>query len=162
MKFIGGIVSTELYQEIIGGYALNPMGFHGVPHWLRVWENTYRLGNAEGVDSDIFPLFSLFHDSCRHNDGFDPDHGKRGAILVRKLHETLFQLPSYDLERLCYACEHHTHQTHHPDPIIGICWDADRLDLPRVGIDPDINYMNSFTAISEVLSGSYKRVLVTE
>lgn len=26
---------------------------------------------------------------------------------------------------------------------IQICWDADRLDLPRVGIIPDVKFLNS-------------------
>jgi uncharacterized protein len=34
------------------------------------------------------------------------------------------------------ACEGHTHERTHPDVTIQTCWDADRLDLGRVGITP--------------------------
>jgi uncharacterized protein len=34
------------------------------------------------------------------------------------------------------ACRGHTHERTHPDVTIQTCWDADRLDLGRVGITP--------------------------
>ena len=34
------------------------------------------------------------------------------------------------------ACQGHTHERTHPDVTIQTCWDADRLDLGRVGITP--------------------------
>ncbi|MEZ6235591.1 MAG: hypothetical protein R3B68_15505 [Phycisphaerales bacterium] len=34
------------------------------------------------------------------------------------------------------ACRDHTHARTHPDPTIATCFDADRLDLARVGTTP--------------------------
>ena len=56
--------------------------------------------------------------------------------------DNYFTLTKKELSQLVYACEWHTHQIHHEDPIIGICWDADRLDLGRVGIKPDPKFLN--------------------
>ena len=39
------------------------------------------------------------------------------------------------------ACAGHTHDRTHPDITIQTCWDADRLDLGRVGITPQPNYL---------------------
>jgi len=40
-----------------------------------------------------------------------------------------------------YACEHHSNQTAKSDNItIQICWDSDRLDIWRLGIEPDPKY----------------------
>ncbi|VGO17069.1 hypothetical protein PDESU_05664 [Pontiella desulfatans] len=150
------IITPELFGRILEGYPLDPLGIHGIYHWLKVAENARHLAKEEGIQSDVFPLFAVFHDSRRLNDGRDPDHGKRGASFARELHGTWFTLPEADLERLCYACEHHTDVVRHKDPVIGICWDADRMDLHRVGIMPDVKYLNSKTAKSEYYGAKFK------
>jgi uncharacterized protein len=48
-----------------------------------------------------------------------------------------FQLSDEDFQLLQYACIWHTEGVHHDDVTIATCWDADRLDLGRVGIVPD-------------------------
>jgi uncharacterized protein len=58
-------------------------------------------------------------------------------------HENLFQITDAQFDLLETACNWHTETTHHQDPTIGACWDADRLDLGRVGIIPDAKYMNT-------------------
>lgn len=40
-----------------------------------------RLAATEGIESDVFELFALFHDSRHLNDERDPEHGARGAAL---------------------------------------------------------------------------------
>jgi uncharacterized protein len=39
------------------------------------------------------------------------------------------------------ACAGHTHERTHPDVTVQTCWDADRLDLGRVGTTPDPNWL---------------------
>ena len=41
------------------------------------------------------------------------------------------------LELLQHACFEHTNGQVSSDPTVGACWDADRLDLPRVGVTPN-------------------------
>lgn len=83
-------------------------------------------------------LFALFHDAMRDNDGDDPGHGERGAALASELRrEGLYDLPEDGAERLREACEGHDAGGTSEDPTIGACWDADRLNLWRVGIEPN-------------------------
>ena len=81
-------------------------------------------------------LFAYFHDACRYNNGHDPAHGSRGADLARALAGTVFELDPAGLALLGEACIGHTRGTSAADGTIATCWDADRLDLARVGITP--------------------------
>lgn len=129
-------VSPEVMRVIVGGYELNPMGIHGLPHWGRVMENGRRLAKAADADPLVVDLFALFHDARRRNESSDPGHGARGAALARELRDALPALADGQLDLLCNACAYHTDGRVDPDPTIGVCWDADRLDLWRVGIPP--------------------------
>ena len=80
-------------------------------------------------------LFALLHDSMRENDGRDPQHGPRAAAFAIELHaEGLLGTTPAQLETLRFACFEHTNGLVTTDPTVGACWDADRLDLPRVWI----------------------------
>lgn len=123
-------------QRVLAEYPLHVDGIHGVVHWARVLENGKRIAQESGADSEVVALFAVLHDSRRWNDGSDPDHGPRAAVLARELNGDVFHLDQAALKRLVVACEGHTHVLTHPDPTIQTCWDADRLDLGRVGITP--------------------------
>lgn len=127
-----------LVQMILEGYALSWHGTHGVGHWGRVLENGQRLADGTGVNPDIVSLFAVFHDARRINEGGDHGHGRRGAELAADLRGTLFELPDDDFLLLRLACEGHTDGGTEAELAVQICWDADRLDLPRVGktVDP--------------------------
>jgi uncharacterized protein len=116
---------------------LGAHSIHGPPHWARVEQFGLRLCETTGADRLVVRLFSIFHDCRRESDGLDPDHGSRGAEQARRLRGTLFELDDERFALLCEACGHHTDGKISTDPTIGTCWDADRLDLPRVGIIPD-------------------------
>jgi uncharacterized protein len=66
-----------------------------------------------------------------------------GVAHARELLGTYFQISETQLEMLEFACTWHTETKHQRDPTIGICWDADRLDLVRVGKIPNPRYMNT-------------------
>ncbi|BCU77864.1 hypothetical protein llg_25790 [Luteolibacter sp. LG18] len=116
---------------------------HGPDHWRRVERNAVLLATRTGADVDVVRLFALFHDSRRENDGHDPEHGARGAAHAAELRGTAYALDDARFELLRLACTGHTDGLHHPDPTIGTCWDADRLDLGRVGMIPDPYYMST-------------------
>jgi uncharacterized protein len=123
--------------------AVGPYSIHGPDHWARVERNGLRLAGRNGADETVVRLFALFHDAERHNDGHDPQHGERAAQLAARLHGELFTIDQASLEILCLACElHHEGQTT-DEVTIGTCWDADRLDLPRVGMIPSPEYMST-------------------
>ncbi len=134
-------LTPALLQAILAQYALRPAGPHGVRHWARVLENGRRLAKSTGANRPVVELFSVFHDACRESDGSDPHHGIRGADLAARLHGECFRLPDEDLELLQVACSYHTQERSHSDVTVRTCWDADRLDLARVGITPRAKYL---------------------
>jgi uncharacterized protein len=126
-----------LVLALAGQFRLLPRSPHGPAHWMRVRRIGLELARHTGANPKVVELFALFHDSCRENDLHDPMHGPRGAVLAELSREMgLFDCTDDELETLQAACYGHTHEASHPDPTIATCWDADRLDLPRVGIDP--------------------------
>jgi uncharacterized protein len=129
--------TAAIVREIVAHYTLPVKGVHGVVHWARVLENGRRLVAATGVKIEIITLFSLFHDSRRENEHDDPGHGLRGANYARSMRGRLIDLSDPDFELLFQACRLHTDGLTDGDLILQACWDADRLDLGRVGISPD-------------------------
>ena len=91
-------------------------------------------------------LFSVFHDACRRNDHHDPRHGPRAGALVQELAPFLTTLDASETSLLVEACTGHTDGRTHDDSTIGACWDADRLDLARVGIRPHVRYLSTEAA----------------
>lgn len=125
---------------------------HGVAHWEGVGQNGRALAaEIDGADAEVVLLFALFHDSMRLNDGYDPDHGRRGSDLARELAD-LIPLGERRLDLLVAACDDHADGLVSPEPTIGACWDADRLDLPRVGIHPDPELLSTGAARARLRS----------
>ncbi len=129
------MIRSEIMAEILSGYTLPLMGTHGLPHWGRVLENGLKLAKQTGADTTVVSLFAVFHDARRLNEGTDPDHGKRGATLARRLRSQL-ELTDRQFATLEHACIQHTDGITEGEPTVQTCWDADRLDLWRVGIRP--------------------------
>ena len=126
-----------LVHRILEDYALPWHGTHGVSHWARVLENGLRLAAGTDAKVEIVQLFAVFHDSQRINEGYDDDHGYRGADLAADLRGDLFDLSDADFDLLYEACAWHTDGETEADITIQVCWDSDRLDLGRVGIIPE-------------------------
>lgn len=129
------IISPALLKLAGQHYQLDLEGVHGLSHWARVYQNGIFLASQEGVNRSVVELFSLFHDSQRISDGTDWDHGRRGAQLVMDLRRNL-PITELETEVLLKACRLHTEAATDSDITIQCCFDADRLDLWRVGIRP--------------------------
>ena len=112
---------------------------HGELHWRTVGANGLWLAEPlDGADTLVIFLFALLHDSMRENDSIDPAHGPRAAAFAGMLHAAeLLPITAAQLDLLQHACFEHTNGFVSTDPTVGACWDADRLDLPRVGIAPN-------------------------
>ncbi len=133
---------------------------HGPPHWRRVKENGLRLARLNGTDAELVILFSLLHDCCREYDGSDIEHGPRAAELMEKFLRTtvLEDLEPERFETLLEAVRDHTSGHRHDDITIGTCWDADRLDIGRVGSRPRRRYLSTPEAKQEkIIRWAYKR-----
>lgn len=129
--------------EAIWAYAIrhltanNANDLHGTVHWRQVERHGRALAAENGANEDIVRLFAIFHDSQRCGDGNDPEHGKRAADYLKTIRGHVFELSDDDFELLLDACEHHTTGRYHDNISVATCWDADRLDLGRVGLRPD-------------------------
>ena len=114
---------------------------HGVWHWDRVYENGMKLLTPE-VNPLVVGLFAYLHDSCRRNDGRDPMHGPRAAKFIDTIRTSqLAGMTDEEIGLLKEACRLHTSAHKTGNPTIDACFDADRLDLWRVGITPDPNHL---------------------
>ena len=135
-------------------------GLHGPAHWRRVERNGLLLAERTGANPTLVRLFALFHDSRREDDGSDHGHGARGAELAAVWRtEGAFGLPDDEFALLRLACVWHTDGLHHDDPTVGTCWDADRLDLGRVGVIPNARFMSTAFGREIAAAGSIQPFL---
>jgi uncharacterized protein len=116
---------------------------HGPAHWKRVERNGLLLATRTGADAMVVRLFALFHDSRRIYEGADDGHGTRGAEFAAELRGSLYDLDDHPFALLQEACTWHTDRDFSDDPTIGTCWEADRLDLGRVGAIPNPKFMST-------------------
>lgn len=135
-------------------------GVHGVSHWSRVWFHGRQLARAEDVDPAILAWFAYLHDSQRHNEHRDPAHGSRAADFALQLKQDhiITELNSADFERLCEAMRLHSDGHSEGDAALRACWDADRLDLGRVGITPDRQYLGTAHACQQAVMDRANRM----
>lgn len=118
---------------------------HGPNHWRRVMGyGTLIASMTKGADVDVVKAFAMLHDCHRVHEHDDPEHGARAAEFANNLYvqrHLRFSLSQINL--LCTACIGHDKGHIAKHPTIGACWDADRLDLPRVGIQPEYALMST-------------------
>ena len=156
------MIRKELVRMIKDQFALDWNGIHGAPHWARVRENGLRLSAMTGAKTDVVELFAFLHDSKRINDVYDPEHGQRSALFARELEGSVFSLEAHDLELLMAACRGHSDGLTVGDITVLTCWDADRLDLGRVGIMPEPSLLCTTAARDPIfLDGAYRRSLAS-
>ncbi len=130
-------ITPELVEYLRSTYLLTWDGVHGWSHWMRVCENGLRIARLNGADQKIVTLFAFTHDMARRNEGTDHEHGARAAHRIcKELQGRFFTLEQKELDLLTQAVKQHTNGFVEADITVQTCWDADRLDLNRVGIKP--------------------------
>jgi uncharacterized protein len=140
------------------GFRLDWRGIHGAPHWARVRVNGLALARTTGAREDVVELFAFLHDSQRFHDGGDRQHGARAAEYAHSINASLLRLDALGLDQLIYACHHHSDGLTEADVTVQTCWDADRLDLARVGIEPDPHFLCTLQAkSSDVIEAAVRR-----
>ena len=127
-----------ILKYIEGKLNVNISGLHGINHWSRVEKLGYYLAKSNGSDIIVLSLFAYTHDLGRIDDDEDIDHGIRSARIVKDLYDQkIINISSVQFEQLMYACSYHSLKSAHSEDVtIQTCWDADRLDLWRDGIQP--------------------------
>ena len=141
----------DLIESIKQEFKIDYYGDHGINHWRRVYHNTQKLSKYYEIESEVFELFALLHDSKRHDEFEDRHHGVRAAGFVQKLlRDGVVKLENDDRKKLLYACANHT-RSDKDDPlfndlVVQICFDSDRLDIGRVGYTVDPKYLSTVYA----------------
>jgi uncharacterized protein len=134
------ISSSEMrrvLRRVLAEFPLRHHGPHGFLHWARVLGNARRIADRAGFPRRIVELFALLHDSKRQLESVDRGHGERAAVFARQLvDEEVIHLGGDELKLLEYACRWHSAKRMEAEPLVQVCWDADRLDLGRVGVEP--------------------------
>lgn len=145
-----------LEKHILSVFLLPTDSIHGPIHWRGVADIGLALARENGADAEVVTLFALFHDSQRKHEGEDLVHGTWGAELARELRDTLFIVSDAQFLLLKEACMWHAHGELSDDITIGTCWDADRLDLGRIGVVPHQRFLST-EAGHRFLENSKKR-----
>src|SRR5262245_31326729 len=141
-----------------GRFALDLRGIHGIRHWHRVRENGHRLARHTGANKELVELFAFLHDCCREDDDGDPGHGERAAEFARTLRGTILHLGDEDFALLYEAIRDHELGRTRGDVTVLSCWDADRLDLGRVGRRPNPQYLGTeFARQKSTIEWAYRR-----
>ena len=140
-------VLNQTYLDFLAKtYRLSHNGHHGLEHWLRVLLNGRLLAEENGADLEVVEHFALVHDVMRENENLDLHHGPRAADFVKSIVGTWLKLDDQQLRKLIEACRYHSVGRLDRDITIQTCWDADRLDLGRVGKKPKSTYLGSSLA----------------
>lgn len=139
----------DILSLIENDFKLGLDSVHGKSHWDRVWDFGQAIGKNNGADLTVVYLFSYLHDSKRLDESDDDGHGERAAAFVQELFfKGVLDISGKQLEQLIFACRFHDKADSRSDDIsIQTCWDADRLDLPRVGIKVDPARLNTEEAV---------------
>lgn len=139
---INGIVIPKFDIDKLVNYVIHrapQFGIHGLQHSKNVELNGLLLANHyTTVNKSVVRAFAYLHDCCRMCDGHDPQHGKRAAMVIDKIRNSILgELSDVEISKLKLACSLHT-EIHSSGLIdVDVCVDADRLDLVRCGIMPD-------------------------
>jgi len=129
------------------GTKIDFTGVHGFSHWRNVYKFGKQIADQNGADKKVIYFFSVLHDYCRANEYEDPSHGERAINFCNSFPE---YLNKDQIEVLKFAVKNHNlspkELTKIDSPLIDnitiqTCLDADRLDLPRIGICVDPEYL---------------------
>lgn len=140
---------AEVREFALNGWELGEI--HGLPHWQRVERNGILLSTEvhdevphirEDINIKVVRKFAYLHDKCRLDNGTDLEHGIRAAEMLSSIRNTILQdLTDEEFSLLEQACRLHTTTHKTGNLTVDTCFDADRLDLERVGIIPFYNKM---------------------
>ncbi len=121
----------------------NSFEIHGDKHWRGVVHIGLNLARLDPrVDPLMVFLFGLFHDLQRANEGNDFDHGRRAGSYVLREGSSFSFIPPDKIDILAEACSGHVDGDLSSHPSIGACWDADRLSLWRLSIEPKPEFLS--------------------
>lgn len=154
-------ITPEFMRFAWERFQLDWHGLHGLAHWRRVCQNGLLLAERYDVDTEVIQWFAFLHDLERQDDYEDLLHGERAADLAAAINHTFMGLSRQSLALLEFACRGHSDDYTMADITVRVCWDADRLDLGRVGVYPNPHYLcTSKAREARVIEAAYDRAVV--
>lgn len=135
------IIPVEVMKQVMNEFHLKNSVIHGISHWSRVFYYGATLSKIHNIDLEIIAYFSIFHDSKRMLEDDEPEHGPSAAEFFKKLDSIIFIKPE-NKEIIYEACRTHNLVDSTDIKEIGVCYDADRLDLWRVSLEPSDKYLH--------------------
>ena len=158
LPFKSKIVTQPYLDFLAHQYKLSHNGHHGIEHWLRVLINGRLIAQKTGADIEVIEHFALLHDVMREDEQLDPPHGQRASDFAAQLWGDWVHLSERQLQILREACRAHSVGRLSSDVTVQACWDADRLDLARLGVRPNPTYLGHKVARDpEFLARAVKR-----
>jgi len=112
---------------------------HGPVHWEQVALNGLYVATETDADIRTVLAFALLHDAFRVNDRHDPEHGARAAEWAEA---NASKLEGVDVKTPSLALREHSAGRTSSNPTIAACFDADRLDLVRLGVLPTADLLS--------------------
>lgn len=127
-------------QVAYGNLKIPIDSIHGYDHWKNVEKIGHYIADRNGADKKVISAFAFLHDIGRTDESEESGHGKKSAELIEKSFNP--DLSDEKQKKLLVAVSEHDKADARSDDItIQTCWDADRLDLPRVHVFPDKNLL---------------------
>lgn len=172
---------TSNIIEQLRDYVLFTSDIHGERHWSHVNHIGGKLADLmklNPIQKRCVEVFAMTHDLARRDDGGGNEHAIEGAEYFSSELVTLFpDIDDLQVDIITSAIKHHSdgvcseeafHMGHFSHisgfgediiKTVGCCWDADRLDLIRLGILPIEKYMSTvhweeLLPLSERLNGT--------
>lgn len=137
----------QIHRLAVAEFKLGLDSIHGPNHWEDVERKVMAIAKESCADMMVCRLFAILHDCKRENEHKDDLHGTRSSRFIKELYEQgKLPINESQLEKLMIACVNHTKGFTTNDPTIGSCWDADRMDLVRVGKIPDFEFFSTYAA----------------
>jgi uncharacterized protein len=146
LQAVGQYDRKGLLDEVLSQFRISTDGVHGPSHWARVRHHGLAVGVEVCADLLVVELFAFLHDSQRRNEFEDDLHGERAAEYAASMNRRFFDLQDTQLTQLVNAIRFHSDGDIHQCSTIQTCWDADRLDLGRVGIKPSARFLSPLAA----------------
>ena len=132
----------DLISDVMSVATHRRSPIHGELHWRAVSQAGIEIAKLNGGRTEIAMAFGLIHDSQRLCDDWDPEHGLRAAKWASKSKRLLDLIGKDGRDIVAAAARDHEKGKVTQDRNIGTCWDADRINLWRVGLMPHADFFS--------------------
>lgn len=140
LKIIDLIAQVE--ENVVPYLSFSNSNIHGIKHLRKVAYLAGRFATCLNTNIEAAVIGGYLHDCARIDDGVGNHHAHKSAVLAEKILNEIY--PNYVESKTIYnAIYSHADGLISDDKIIGCVWDADRLNLIRLGIIPQLDLLST-------------------